>query len=179
MGRRIVLDKRKLDETSVAAALQLANQKWGATRIDGSEEYKELCVSVAVKHGLKLANPDLAAEVERRRSAGKPAERNALRHGGGVDVTEAEIAALHLVADPKIYLHPRTDNQQYRGSIVHVDKERGFCVQLVGRQSLFVHRLNMLEVTPGLGEEVNVAYRLGAERASVRHDEVRHRTRSL
>ena len=179
MGRRIVLDKRKLDETSVAAALQLANQKWGATRIDGSEEYKELCVSVAVKHGLKLANPDLAAEVERRRSAEKPAERNALRHGGGVDVTEAEIAALHLVDDPKIYLHPRTDNQQYRGRIVHVDKERGYCVQLVGRKSLFVHRLNRLDVTPGLGDEVNVAYRLGADRAILQYNEVRHRTRSL
>lgn len=30
-GRKIILDRKKLDETSVVAALQLANQKWGAT----------------------------------------------------------------------------------------------------------------------------------------------------
>ncbi len=68
-GRRIVLDRKALDETAVAAALQLANQKWGATKVNGSDEYKELCVAAAVKYGLKLANADLAAEVERRRSA--------------------------------------------------------------------------------------------------------------
>ena len=68
-GRRIVLDRKALDETSVAAALQLANQKWGATRVSGTDEYKELCVAAAVKYGLKLANADLAAEVERRRNA--------------------------------------------------------------------------------------------------------------
>ena len=171
MGRRIVLDKKKLDETSVTAALQLANQRWGATRIEGSEEYKELCVSVAVKHGLKLANPDLAAEVERRRVA--------LRCGDGVNVTEAEIASLHLVDNPIIYTHPRTDNQQYRGRIVHADKDRGFCVQLVGKRSLFVHRLDRLDVPPGLGEEVSVNYSLGTDRANVRYNEVRQRTRSL
>lgn len=171
MGGRIVLDKKKLDETSVAAALQLANQKWGATRIDGSDEYKELCVSVAVKHGLKLANPDLAAEVERRRAA--------MSNGEGVNVTEAEIAALHLVDDPRIYTNPRTDNQQYRGRIVHVNKERGYCVQLVGERSLFVHRLNRLEVTPGLGDEVNIAYRIGGVKANVLHQKIRREVRSL
>ena len=179
MGRRIVLDRKKLDETSVAAALQLANQKWGATRIEGSDEYKELCVSVAVKHGLKLANPDLAAEVERRRVAGKTAMRAALRRVDGLNVTEADIAALRLVDSPRIYTNPRTDNQRYEGRIVHVDEKRGFCVQLVGKRSLFVHRLDRLEVPPKLGEEVNVAYRCGADKASVQHDEVRHRMRSL
>ena len=171
MGRRIVLDKKKLDETSVAAALQLANQKWGATRIDGSEEYKELCVSVAVKHGLKLANPDLAAEVEHRRIA--------LRHGGGVNVTEAEIAALHLVDNPIIYTNPRTDNQRYEGQIVHIDKECGYCVQLVGKRSLFVHRFDKLEVKPPLGEEVRIAYNLGEDKAKVQRQEVRREVRSL
>ena len=64
MGKRIILNKKKLTEESVAAALQLANQKWGATLITGNDEYKELCVKAALKYGLKLANPDLAKEVE-------------------------------------------------------------------------------------------------------------------
>ena len=170
-GKRIILNKNKLDETSVAAALQLANQKWGATQINGSKEYKELCVSVAVKYGLKLANPDLAAEVERR--------RNAMRHHSGNDITEKEIEALNLVDNPKIYLHPRTDNQQYKGEIVHVNSERGFCVQRVGKQSLFVHRIERLETPPKLGENVRIFYRNDIEKAKVERQEMRQRTLSL
>ena len=66
IGKRIILNKKTLTEESVLSALQLANAKWGATLITRSDEYKALCVSVAVKHGLKIANPDLAAEVERQ-----------------------------------------------------------------------------------------------------------------
>lgn len=66
-GRRIILNDKRLDEGAVLSALQLANQKWGATEISGSDEYKELCVSLAVKHGLKISNPDLSAGIERCR----------------------------------------------------------------------------------------------------------------
>ena len=48
-GKKIILNKKKLTEESVAAALQLANQKWGATQINGNAEYKELCIKAAVK----------------------------------------------------------------------------------------------------------------------------------
>ena len=136
MGKRIVLNKRKLTEESVAAALQLANQKWGATQITGNAEYKELCISAAVKYGLKLANPDLAVEVERRRQIQRRSQR---------PITAEEILRLNLAENPKIYMNPRTDNQQYSGQIVHVDERRGICVQLVGQHSLFVHRLEKLE----------------------------------
>ena len=171
MGKRIVLNRKKLDETSVAAALQLANQKWGATQINGSAEYKELCVSVAVKYNLKLANPDLAAEVERR--------RNALRNASKQGITQKEIEALNLADNPKIYLNPRTDNQQYKGEIVHVDMERGFCVQRVGKQSLFVHRIERLETPPIKGENVRIFYRNETEKAKVERQEKRQRTLGL
>ncbi len=171
MGKRIVLNKNKLDESSVAAALQLANQKWGATQINGSAEYKELCVSVAVKYNLKLANPDLAAEVERR--------RNAMRNASKQTITQKEIEALNLADSPKIYLNPRTDNQQYKGEIVHVDTERGFCVQRVGKQSLFVHMIERLETSPNRGENVRIFYENETGKARVERQEVRQKTLSL
>ena len=146
MGKRIVLNKRKLTEESVAAALQLANQKWGATEITGNAEYKELCISAAVKYGLRLANPDLMAEVERRRQALRP-------------ITAEEISKLKLAENPKIYINPRTDNQQYSGQIVHVDEKRGICIQLVGQRSLFVHRLEKLERSPSNGETLRISYK--------------------
>ena len=149
----------------------MANQKWGATQINGSKEYKELCVSVAVKYGLRLANPDLAAEVERR--------RNALRNAPKQGITKEEIEALHLADNPKIYLNPRTDNQQYKGEIVRVDMERGFCVQRVGRESLFVHRIERLETPPQKGENVRIFYKNATEKAKVERQEIRQRTLSL
>jgi len=114
MGKRIVLNKKTLTEESVLSALQLANAKWGATLITGSDEYKALCVSVAVKHGLKIANPDLAVEVERQRQEKLFSYRQ---------VTVEEIEKLNIVENPKIYVNPRMDNQQYKGKILHVNQE--------------------------------------------------------
>ena len=149
MGKRIVLNKRTLTEESVLSALQLANAKWGATLITGSDEYKALCVSVAVKHGLKIANPDLAEEVERQRQEKFFSYRQ---------VTVEEIEKLNLVDNPKIYVNPRTDNQKYQGKIVHVNRERGYCVQLSGQRSLFVHRLDKFENSPKVGEALKISY---------------------
>ncbi|MBQ6919386.1 MAG: relaxase/mobilization nuclease domain-containing protein [Synergistaceae bacterium] len=170
MGKRIVLNKRKLTEKSVAAALQLANQKWGATQITGNAEYKELCISAAVKYGLRLANPDLSAEVERRRQALKRSQ---------YPITVEEVSKLRLADNPRIYINPRTDNQQYSGQIVHVDERRGICVQLVGQHSLFVHRLEKLERLPLRGEELKISYIDRNQLAKIQREEIRRRARSL
>jgi len=172
MGKRIILNKKKLTEESVAAALQLANQKWGATQINGDAEYKELCVKAAVKYGLKISNPDLVAEVERRRQALRQSYKNSV-------ITVEEISKLKLVENPKIYLNSRKDNQQYTGRIVHIDENRGYCVQLVGQQSLFVHRLEKLERPPLKGETLKISYSDENHRAKIQREEVRKRLQSL
>lgn len=82
----------------------MANAKWGAAEISGNAEYQELCVSLAVKHGLKLANPDLSVEVERRRLELKQSYRTKKL------ITADEVASLNLVYDPKIYVNPRMDS---------------------------------------------------------------------
>jgi hypothetical protein len=61
-GKQVVVSD-KFDEASVLAALQLASQKWGGIQISGSEEYKNLCTQLAVKHGFKIANPELKEEI--------------------------------------------------------------------------------------------------------------------
>lgn len=66
-GRRIVL-KNDRDEAAILAAMQLACQKWGSVRINGTdEEYRRLCVRAAARHGLKISNPDLGKAVEEER----------------------------------------------------------------------------------------------------------------
>ncbi len=74
-------------------------------------------------------------------------------------ITERTIQDMKLIdGKPAIYLNPRTDGQQYKGEILHVDKERGYCVQLSGKHSLFVHSLEKLERTPEVGENIKLSY---------------------
>ncbi|MDR1508027.1 MAG: relaxase/mobilization nuclease domain-containing protein [Synergistaceae bacterium] len=65
-GKTIVF-AAKYDETSVTAALQLAAQKWGGVQINGSEEYRRLCVRLAAKHGVKVVNPELKRDYDATR----------------------------------------------------------------------------------------------------------------
>jgi hypothetical protein len=62
-GKKIVLG-RKIDESAIIAAMQLASQKWGAVQLNGSDEYKRLCVRLAVEHGFRIVNPELKPEIE-------------------------------------------------------------------------------------------------------------------
>ena len=74
-------------------------------------------------------------------------------------LSEQTIKNLNLVeGNPCIYMTPRTDGQQYKGEILHVDKEQGYCVQLSGKHSLFVHSLDKLERVPEVGENLKLSY---------------------
>ena len=75
-GKKIILSE-KPDETAIFAAMQLACQKWGGVQLHGSNEYKRMCVDIAVRHNLKIANPELAKEVEEKRAHMKEVEEKA------------------------------------------------------------------------------------------------------
>lgn len=69
-GRNIdVIDMR--NPASVLAAMQLGAQKFGALTLTGNDEFKALCVQLAVQHNIKIANPELvdAVRLERAKQA--------------------------------------------------------------------------------------------------------------
>ena len=72
-------------------------------------------------------------------------------------------------------MNPRTDNQHYKGRILSVDTERGFCVQLFGQKSLLVHRLENLEILPKVGENLKISYGFGNLKAKIKIEENRYR----
>ncbi|MBR0316792.1 MAG: DEAD/DEAH box helicase family protein [Synergistaceae bacterium] len=91
-----------------------------------------------------------------------PKENNKIYFGipeAKSQLTEQTIKNLNLIEGNQcIYMHPRTDDQQYKGEILHVDKEQGYCVQLSGKHSLFVHSLEKLERVPEIGENLKISY---------------------
>jgi hypothetical protein len=78
-GKKIVFPA-KHNEESVLAALQLASRKWGAVQINGSDEYKRLCVDIAAKQGIRIVNPELREVTDMAREAARQADSRE-RHG--------------------------------------------------------------------------------------------------
>jgi hypothetical protein len=86
---RVIRVYRQDDET-LLAALQLAQEKWGGVRINGTDEYKRKCAEIAAKHDIKVVNPELSGIVkEFERKSSPPVSVDAARK-----TIEAEIRAL-------------------------------------------------------------------------------------
>jgi hypothetical protein len=71
------------DDSSLLAALQLAQQKWGEVQLSGSEEYKRHCVHLAIEHNINISNPDLKAQIK----AGRKRDEVAIKPEVGQRVT--------------------------------------------------------------------------------------------
>ena len=72
-----------------------------------------------------------------------------------------EVKALERVKaidNPNIFASPRTDGQNYKGEILHIDEERGYCVQLSGKKTVYVHKLERLNDVPDVGQNVQISY---------------------
>ncbi len=92
-------------------------------------------------------------------------------------LTEKAIRDLKLIeGETKVFMKPRVDGQSYKGKVLHVDEEQGYCVQQVGKQSLVVHRLEKMEGSPKTGEAVKIAYDAKGEKAKISvQEEKQHR----
>jgi len=57
------------DPKAILAAMQLTLQKYGAIHVQGNEDFKKLCATIAARNGLQIANQELQVitETERRR----------------------------------------------------------------------------------------------------------------
>jgi hypothetical protein len=65
-GRQIEINEWR-DRGSVLAALQLSAQKWGSFKVNGNDEYKAICASLAAQHGFKIDNPELQESIQKER----------------------------------------------------------------------------------------------------------------
>ena len=126
--------------------------------------------------------PSTLPQVEQPPQAEKTPEMGAAVNFMGISprISGETIKSLNLIeGEPVIYMTPRTDGQQYKGTILHVDKENGYCVQLSGKHSLFVHSLDKLERLPEVGESIKLSYpREYGQKAKLTVQESQTQTRS-
>ena len=69
--------------------------------------------------------------------------------------------------NPEIFENPRTDGQQFKGKILHVDESQGYCVQQIGKNSLYALKLEKLERTPEVGENLKISFDEKGEKAKI------------
>ena len=55
------------DRDTTLAALQLGAQKWGRMEVEGNDNYKAMCASLAAEHGFEVTNPDLQERIRQIR----------------------------------------------------------------------------------------------------------------
>ncbi len=83
-------------------------------------------------------------------------------------ITKQMIQDLKLIdGNPEIFDNPRTDGQQFKGKILHVDEEKKFCVQLIGKNSLYALKLEKLERLPEVGENLKISFDEKGEKAKI------------
>ena len=73
------------------AALQLSAQKWGTLQVYGSDNYKRLCVDLAVEHGFRITNPELQEALAHERGARLPQPRDRSRDVGDLSATRPPV----------------------------------------------------------------------------------------
>jgi hypothetical protein len=66
-GKRVDIHDWK-DEGTTLAALQLSAQKWGRFQVQGGDEYKAMCVKLAVENGFQITNPELQQAIAQARA---------------------------------------------------------------------------------------------------------------
>ena len=97
-------------DSSILAALRLAQSKWGGVQVRGSEAYKRKCAELAARHGIRLANPEgrMKELVRAYEEAAKP-EKSVTAHVSFEELKKRWIElktqmnkATRLIAEPRI-----------------------------------------------------------------------------
>ena len=119
----------------------------------------------AVSHAQKASEEILKYERVREREQN---QEQTLSNEQKPVITKQMIQDLKLIdGNPEIFENPRTDGQQFKGKILHVDQEKNFCVQQIGKNSLYALKLENLERTPEVGENLKISFDDKGEKAKI------------
>ncbi|RQH09599.1 TraI/MobA(P) family conjugative relaxase [Paraburkholderia dinghuensis] len=133
------------DERSTLAALQLAAQKWGSFSLQGSPDYKALCVRLAAEHGLRIKNPELQDAIERERDR---LTRELVDARKSDRQRQFERYAAAVRADRYRITYIRTWPDGGRQPMVMGGRIDGYTVEEIGRRARYIDGLHELEYTP-------------------------------
>jgi hypothetical protein len=121
------------DNDSLLAALQLAQEKWGGVKLNGSAEYKRRCAEIAASNGIRVANPELQGLIKEIAEHPRPKAAEVIRQEGADGGKER---LYRLIAKAKELLRTESgenfiiatnavDGKEYSGKFLGVISEGG------------------------------------------------------
>lgn len=143
-GPRINLNV--LDDDTVLAVLKLGQQKYGRVELHGNATFKAQCVRLAARHGIALADKELAAQVQTRQAAAtaKPASTRVPvselppARGDTFPLTYADLRR-QLEESGLEVLTAGGRGKEYRGKIESM--QGGFVVQMARLKARYIHNI--------------------------------------
>jgi hypothetical protein len=125
------------EDTSILAALQLAQQKWGGVQVNGTDEYKHRCAELAVKNGIRVVNPALQSvqqEIQSKISRESSMSIHAM----------ARELAQKILREPVMIVTNAFDGRNYSGTLLGVLEKNGhfYAAQNIGDYHIILHGAN-------------------------------------
>lgn len=146
-----------LDDDTVLAVLKLGQTKFGRVELHGNAAFKAQCVRLAARHGIALADKELAAQVqairEEARAKSVPMRSSVISPPASVEPSSLTYTDLRRELEESGHnVLPTGDHLiTYRGTI---DAQRGeFIVQRAGKTARYIHKRDELGAA-GHGIEV-------------------------
>jgi hypothetical protein len=122
------------------AALQLAQEKWGGIKLNGTDESKRRCVEIAAKNGIRIANPELQRVSPLISSDPVVKEPDRAEPAKDVFALARELARQHL-SDGAIFAISPMDGREYHGKLLGVVESGGrhVAVQALSSSQVIAH----------------------------------------
>jgi hypothetical protein len=76
--------------------LQLAQEKWGGVKLNGSDEYKRRCAEIAASNGIRITNPELQGLIKENGGVPRPDAAGVIPEGGRYIAAQA-ISIGHMI----------------------------------------------------------------------------------
>jgi hypothetical protein len=142
------------EDSSLLAALQLAQQKWGGVQVNGTDEYKHRCAELAVKNGIRVVNPELQSiqqEIREKISRESSMSVHAM----------ARVLSKKLLGEQMIIVTNATDGKEYSGPLLGILEKNGYfyAAQHLGENHIILHdadRNDLPALKVLVGQEVEI-----------------------
>jgi hypothetical protein len=141
-------------DSSLLAALQLAQSKWGGVQVNGTDEYKRRCAELAVKNGIRVVNPELQSIQKEIR------EKISRESSMSVHAT-ARVLGKKILGDQMIIVTNACDGKEYSGLLLGILEKNGYfyAAQHLGDNHIILHDASnddLPELKSLIGQEVEI-----------------------
>jgi hypothetical protein len=122
------------DDTSLLAALQLAQQKWGGVQVNGTDEYKRRCAELAVKNGILVVNHELQSD--QQEMLGKISSESSMSAHA-----MARVLGKKLLGEQMIIVTNASEGKEYSGPLLGILEKNGYfyAAQHFGDNHIILH----------------------------------------